>query len=110
MIEQLVARGAADLKAKLEAVLVRLRERPAIVNVTNPLTGAAAAVVVGAFDVSSEWWLRRSEIPDSCRARHRTRPHTHWPSVTILPRYSYMLIVPERPRTSPHTRRGGPST
>jgi len=51
VVDQLVARGATDLKANLREVLARLRERPATVNVTNPMTGAAAAIVVGAFDV-----------------------------------------------------------
>jgi pimeloyl-ACP methyl ester carboxylesterase len=61
VIDRLVARGAPDLKTNLRAALARLRERPATVNVTNPLTGTAATIVLGPFDVQ---WIVAQALGD----------------------------------------------
>jgi pimeloyl-ACP methyl ester carboxylesterase len=61
VIDQLVARGAKDFKANLREVLARLRERPATVNLMNPVTGAPATIVLGEFDVQ---WIVAQALGD----------------------------------------------
>lgn len=61
IIDQLVARGATDLKANLQDALARLRRRPVTVDVTNPLTGARTTIAVGAFDVQ---WIVAQALSD----------------------------------------------
>lgn len=62
ILDQLVARGATDLKANLLAVLARLREQPVTVQAMNPLTGAPTTIAVGAFDVQ---WIVAQALSDS---------------------------------------------
>ena len=61
VIDQLTARGATDLKDNIQGVLTRLRERPATVLVTDPISGVHTAVVLGAFDVQ---WIVAQALGD----------------------------------------------
>lgn len=61
ILDRLAARGAADLKANLQNVLVKLGQQPARVEVTHPLTGERTTIVIGAFDVQ---WIVAQALGD----------------------------------------------
>ena len=61
VIDQLVARGATDLKTNMHAVLARLNETPATVLVTDPATGTNTSIAIGAFDVQ---WIVAQALGD----------------------------------------------
>ena len=61
VIDQLTARGAADLKTNLGSVLARLREQPAAVSVADPSSGTQTSIVIGGFDVQ---WIVAQALGD----------------------------------------------
>lgn len=61
VVDQLVARGAPDLKANLQAVLARLRERPAAVTIVEPGKDVPTTITLGAFDVQ---WIVTQALGD----------------------------------------------
>lgn len=61
VIDQLVARGATDLRANMRKVLIRLTGAPVSVRVTDPMSGAQATVVLGAFDIQ---WIATQALGD----------------------------------------------
>jgi pimeloyl-ACP methyl ester carboxylesterase len=61
VIDRLAARGAADLKDNMRAVLAHLNREPATVVVADPTNGKQATVSLGAFDVQ---WIAAQAMGD----------------------------------------------
>jgi pimeloyl-ACP methyl ester carboxylesterase len=62
VIDRLVARGAADLKENMRAVLARLEREPATVAVTDPMNAKGTTLSLGAFDVQ---WIAAQALGDA---------------------------------------------
>ena len=61
VIDQLVGRGAADLKMHIRQTLARLAAGPVTVGVADPVSGRQVTIVLGAFDIQ---WIAAQALGD----------------------------------------------
>ena len=75
VIRRLVERGATDLEEHMRQVLTRLAVEPVKVFVSDPQSGTAATVVLGAFDVQ---WITAQALGDPRLVATCPRPSVRW--------------------------------